>query len=105
MSLEDELDAEWAATERHLAALSRVADLLAGWKVESKYVAKRGSVYATLVSTCEKQYITKLRIADHEETSSRHPAADITLIVASDGTCDIDGVVAAIIAMEDGGVF
>jgi hypothetical protein len=105
MNLEDELDAEAAAADRHLAALAAVAANLIGWKVESQYLAKRGSVYAKLVSTCDVQYITKLRIADHEETSGSHSAADLTLLVSSDGTADIAGVVAAIIAMEDGNTY
>lgn len=105
MNLEDELDAESAAVDRHLAALAAIAATLTGWHVESRYIAKRGSVYAKLVSTCEAQYITKLRIADHEETSDSHSAADLTLIVSSDGTADIAGVVAAIIAMEDGSTY
>jgi hypothetical protein len=105
MTIEDELEKEAAATDRHLAALVAISAALTGWKVESKYVAKRGSVYATLVSTCETQYITKLRIADHEETSDKHAAADLTLLVGEDGTADIEGVVAAIVAMEDGGTY
>lgn len=105
MALEDELNAEAASTERHLSALRDVAAALTGWKVESKYVAKRGSVYATLVSTCDAQYMTKLRIADHEETSDAHSAADLTLIVEQDGSCDVAGVAAAIMAMEDGGTY
>ncbi len=105
MDVENQLDDEAAATDRHLSALSAVASSLAGWKIESKYVAKRGSVYATLVSTCEKGYITRLRIADHEETSDSHSAADIGLIVGKDGTADIAGVAQAIMAMEDGGCY
>jgi len=105
MTIEDELENEAASVDRHLAALAAISAALAGWDVESKYVAKRGSVYATLVSTCESQYITKLRIADHEETSDQHAAADLTLLVGKDGTADIAGVVAAIISMEDGGTY
>jgi isoaspartyl peptidase/L-asparaginase-like protein (Ntn-hydrolase superfamily) len=105
MTIEDELEKEAAATDRHLAALAAISAALTGWEVESKYVAKRGSVYATLVSICDAQYITKLRIADHEETSGNHAAADLTLLVGNDGTADIDAVVAAIVAMEDGGTY
>lgn len=105
MSTEDNLDREHAATERHLAAAEKVAAACVGWKVDSKYVAKRGSVYVTFVSCCEKQYMTKLRIADHEATSESHAACDITLLVAADGSCDAEGVAAAIIAMEDGGTY
>ena len=105
MTLEAELDREAAATDRHLAAAARIQSLLTGWKIDSRYVAKRGSVYVTFVSLCEKQYLTKLRIADHEETSDKHSAADITLIVGEDGEADVEGVVAAITEMEDGGTY
>lgn len=102
MSTEDEMIREEAATDRHMAALARVAAACPGWKIDRRYVAKRGSVYATFVSCCENQFLMKLRIADHQETSMAHAAADLTLIVSEDGSCDVDGVAAAIIAMENG---
>jgi hypothetical protein len=105
MTIENELDAETAATGRHIAAAKMIAAELHGWKIDRQYVAKRGSVYVTFVSLCEKQYLTKLRIADHEETSDNHAAADLTLIVLPDGSADIAGCAAAIAALEDGGTY
>ena len=105
MEIESQLDAEAAATDRHLAAAKKVVEALPGWKVDRQYVARRGSVYVTFVSLCPSQFLTKLRIADHEETSDQHAAADVTLLVNKDGTADIAGVAAAIAAMDDGGVY
>lgn len=105
MTTEDELDQIAATTDRHMAAAKQVAALATGWKIERCYVANRGSVYVTFVLTCETQYITKLRIADHEQTSDNHAAADLTLIVSEDGSADFAGVAAAIVRMEDGGVY
>lgn len=99
------MDREAAATDRHLEASKMVASLLPGWKIDRKYVAKRGSVYVTFVSLCPTQYLTKLRISDHEETSDNHAVADLTLIVASDGSADVAGAAAAIAAMEWGGTY
>lgn len=103
MNAEQEIEKCAAVTDKNLALADALLKLVPGWKAERTYVAKRGSVYMTLVSLCENQYITKVRIADHEETSDSHVAAEVTVLHGEKfGEPDLEGAAQAINENEQG---
>jgi hypothetical protein len=103
MNAEHEMDRYAAVTDANLSVAANLLALIPGWKAERTYVAKRGSVYLTLVSLCENQYITKVRIADHEEMSDSHVAAEVTILNGgSFGEPDLDAAAQAINENEQG---
>ena len=76
-SSEEEIEKQ----EHHHSIARKLAEHMKqhGWKVARTYVARGGSVYLTLESLAEG-YITKVRIADHEEQSDSHVTPEIQLI-------------------------